>query len=306
MGGILKRNSVVTAIRRTTRSSKTPRRADQPVVEQPPCAICQEPVGVPSPDGITEGWSTLSCGHTFGSVCIKKWLGMIDRPCCPMCREDLAHSCGHAVLPTVVNVNVTVNNQDQDHKQREQKPQHQQQQQQQQHPRRDGERWKPQRRAARDDARKSACGFCSMSPQMRTRLRTRILIKMIRLVLKGTRQRRHVQSMDNWQRGQAVLRQQEVREEWEDWWDMQEPRTDREREADAASTSAATSRASLPEDAGTNAAAEAEAEAEAAGGRVDGGEGAVTVVTTTTAVFSLGRTLSNAAPTGSSGRAASM
>lgn len=267
MGGILKRNSVVIAIRRTTKS-KTPRRPDKPV-EQPPCAICQEPVGVLTPDGITEGWSTLSCGHTFGSICIKKWLGMIDRPCCPMCREDVAHSCGHAVLPVVDKEPGTA------------------------HLR--GEKWKaPPRRVARDDPRKTECGFCNMSPRMRTRLRTRILIKAIRLVLVGTRQRRHVHSMDNWQRAQAVLRQQEVREEWEDWWDMQEPRTDREREP---SSTATTSLTTLP-DAGTVSAAAAEGEAGHANA-----DDAVSVVTNS--VLIPPRSLSNAATTGSSGRAAS-
>jgi hypothetical protein len=233
MGGILKRNSVVTAIRRSTTKSKTARRPEtQP--EQQPCAICQEPVGVPSPDGITEGWSTLSCGHTFGSVCIKKWLGMIERPACPMCREEIAHSCGHAVLPVVV-VDA------------EPEALHRQAQ----------KRWsvagdqKRKHRASmsRDDPRRSECGFCSMSPHMRMRLRTRIIIKMIRIVLKGTRQRRYVQSMDNWQRAQVVIRQQEVREEWEDWWDLQEPRTDRERETPS---SAGTSETTLPQ-AGTTA-----------------------------------------------------
>jgi hypothetical protein len=223
MGGILKRNSVVTAIRRHTNTrSKTPRRQDKTPVEQPPCAICQEPVGVTSPDGVTEGWSTLSCGHTFGSVCIKKWLGMVDRPCCPMCREDVAHSCGHAVLPQI-----------------DPEPERTQLRSEKRWSSMksgaSGEGWK--QRLPRDDPRKMECGFCSASPRMRTRLRTRIIIKMIRLVLKSTRQRRHVQSMDNWQRAQVILRQAEVREEWEDWWDAQEPKTDRERDGSTSSSS---------------------------------------------------------------------
>ena len=70
----------------------------------PPCPICQEPVGRPTPEGVVEGWSKLPCGHRFGSHCIKRWLGMAaaEKPCCPVCRRSACHSCGHPVLPVIV------------------------------------------------------------------------------------------------------------------------------------------------------------------------------------------------------------
>lgn len=69
------------------------------------CPICQEPVGEPNPDGITESWSRLPCGHKFGSHCIKHWLGLIGgkKPCCPVCRRKASFACGHPVLPTVLS-----------------------------------------------------------------------------------------------------------------------------------------------------------------------------------------------------------
>lgn len=68
------------------------------------CAICQEPIGSRTPDGITEGWSKLPCGHRFGSYCIKHYLRVVadDRPSCPVCRRNVYHTCGHPVLPTVL------------------------------------------------------------------------------------------------------------------------------------------------------------------------------------------------------------
>jgi hypothetical protein len=69
------------------------------------CSICQEPVGKPNPDGITESWSLLPCGHKFGSHCIKQWLGLIaeQKPCCPVCRRKASFACGHPALPTVLS-----------------------------------------------------------------------------------------------------------------------------------------------------------------------------------------------------------
>jgi len=64
------------------------------------CPICQETVGTRRPDGITETWSAIPCGHRFGSFCIKTWLGL-DQPSCPVCRRDMVHACGHPVLPTI-------------------------------------------------------------------------------------------------------------------------------------------------------------------------------------------------------------
>jgi hypothetical protein len=68
------------------------------------CPICQEPVGQRTPEGKTEAWSELPCGHKFGSHCIKHWLGLRaeDRPCCPICRQNASHLCGHPVLPELV------------------------------------------------------------------------------------------------------------------------------------------------------------------------------------------------------------
>jgi len=69
------------------------------------CPICQEPVGSRNPEGITEDWSSLPCGHQFGSHCIKHYLRIVadDRPSCPICRQTAYHVCGHPVLPTVIN-----------------------------------------------------------------------------------------------------------------------------------------------------------------------------------------------------------
>ncbi|KAK4191368.1 hypothetical protein QBC35DRAFT_375797 [Podospora australis] len=70
------------------------------------CPICQDPVGKQTPEGTVEGWSELPCGHQFGSVCIKQYLGIVaeDGPSCPICRQPAHHSrCGHPVLPSVLN-----------------------------------------------------------------------------------------------------------------------------------------------------------------------------------------------------------
>jgi hypothetical protein len=71
------------------------------------CPICQEPVGQRTPEGKIESWSKLPCGHKFGSHCIKHWLRMVaeERPCCPMCRQNASHLCGHPVLPELLNHN---------------------------------------------------------------------------------------------------------------------------------------------------------------------------------------------------------
>ncbi|KAK3325317.1 hypothetical protein B0H66DRAFT_599484 [Apodospora peruviana] len=68
------------------------------------CPICQEPIGTKNPEGITEGWSLLPCGHRFGSYCIKHYLNVVahDRPSCPVCRQIAYHKCGHPVLPALV------------------------------------------------------------------------------------------------------------------------------------------------------------------------------------------------------------
>ncbi|KAL2118203.1 hypothetical protein VTJ04DRAFT_7863 [Mycothermus thermophilus] len=74
-------------------------------IDDPNCLICQEPVGQTNPEGITETWSILPCGHIFGSYCIKRYLGVAadDQPLCPICRSLAHHDiCGHPVLPFVL------------------------------------------------------------------------------------------------------------------------------------------------------------------------------------------------------------
>lgn len=77
----------------------------RPETDASPCPICQEPVGRPTLEGVTESWSRLPCGHRFGSHCIKLWLRMVldsehrERPVCPVCRSSASHTCGHPVLP---------------------------------------------------------------------------------------------------------------------------------------------------------------------------------------------------------------
>ena len=68
------------------------------------CPICQEPIGCKNPEGIVETWSVLPCGHRFGSYCIKHYLRVVatERPSCPVCRQNVYHSCYHPVLPAVV------------------------------------------------------------------------------------------------------------------------------------------------------------------------------------------------------------
>ncbi|KAI0124133.1 hypothetical protein BJ170DRAFT_598457 [Xylariales sp. AK1849] len=73
------------------------------------CPICHDPVGIPNPENTTESWTTLYCGHRFGTNCIQVWLQeSLDRndprdpnPSCPVCRVEARHpGCGHAVSPT--------------------------------------------------------------------------------------------------------------------------------------------------------------------------------------------------------------
>ncbi|KAI1817192.1 hypothetical protein GGS20DRAFT_79103 [Poronia punctata] len=67
------------------------------------CPICHDPVGIKNPEGITESWIHLYCGHKFGTHCIQRWLeDSIERdpytiPSCPYCRSEAKHPCGHAV-----------------------------------------------------------------------------------------------------------------------------------------------------------------------------------------------------------------
>lgn len=70
------------------------------------CPICQDPVGLANPEGVVEAWTSLRCGHRFGTECIQTWLQeTLDRdqnstPSCPVCRATAKHpDCGHAVCP---------------------------------------------------------------------------------------------------------------------------------------------------------------------------------------------------------------
>ncbi|KAK8065240.1 hypothetical protein PG997_011987 [Apiospora hydei] len=71
-----------------SRASMTKTKPAPPPPEE--CPICQDPVGIPNPEGITEAWTSLKCGHKFGTVCIQTWLqDSIDRdpngtPSCPI------------------------------------------------------------------------------------------------------------------------------------------------------------------------------------------------------------------------------
>ncbi|KAF3771010.1 hypothetical protein M406DRAFT_243174, partial [Cryphonectria parasitica EP155] len=67
----------------------------------PTCPICAVDVGTRSPEGIKEGYAVTPCGHVFGSVCIKRYLAITDKPMCPVCRADLFHACQHPVLPSL-------------------------------------------------------------------------------------------------------------------------------------------------------------------------------------------------------------
>lgn len=85
------------------KSTHGARAADPPEA----CPICQDPVGLPNPEGIVEAWTSLGCGHRFGTVCIQTWLqDTLDRdqnstPSCPVCRATAKHpGCGHAICPS--------------------------------------------------------------------------------------------------------------------------------------------------------------------------------------------------------------
>lgn len=75
-----------------------------PAESEATCPICQEPIGERKPEGIVESWSILPCGHSFGSYCIKHYLGIAaeERPLCPICRQSVHHQCGHPTLPVIV------------------------------------------------------------------------------------------------------------------------------------------------------------------------------------------------------------
>ncbi|KAH9904690.1 hypothetical protein F4778DRAFT_40192 [Xylariomycetidae sp. FL2044] len=92
---------------------KTPAPGSAPPKTKPParpppedeCPICHDPVGVANPEGVTESWTKLYCGHEFGTHCIHTWLqDSINQspnvnPSCPICRATAKHPCGHLVCP---------------------------------------------------------------------------------------------------------------------------------------------------------------------------------------------------------------
>ncbi|KAJ9133136.1 hypothetical protein NKR23_g10922 [Pleurostoma richardsiae] len=63
------------------------------------CPICHEEVGQQTPEGVKESWALTPCGHAFGSICLKRYLGNTPRPQCPVCRQNVFHSCAHPILP---------------------------------------------------------------------------------------------------------------------------------------------------------------------------------------------------------------
>lgn len=71
------------------------------MILDPECAICQVQIGKKSPDGVKEGYAVTPCGHVFGSVCIKTYLAITEKPQCPICRTDLFHHCSHPVQPAL-------------------------------------------------------------------------------------------------------------------------------------------------------------------------------------------------------------
>ncbi|KAI1214668.1 uncharacterized protein F4807DRAFT_5402 [Annulohypoxylon truncatum] len=74
---------------------------------EPPeeCPICHDPVGLANPEGIVESWTSLHCGHRFGTHCIQTWLqesinrDQTSNPSCPICRTTAKHPCGHLISP---------------------------------------------------------------------------------------------------------------------------------------------------------------------------------------------------------------
>ncbi|KAI1337503.1 hypothetical protein F5Y15DRAFT_156271 [Xylariaceae sp. FL0016] len=82
---------------------KDPAAAAAPELEE--CPICHDLVGVANPEGIVEEWTSLHCGHRFGTHCIQTWLeeSIVRDPntslSCPICRATAKHPCGHLVAP---------------------------------------------------------------------------------------------------------------------------------------------------------------------------------------------------------------
>ncbi|KAK1760955.1 hypothetical protein QBC47DRAFT_396935 [Echria macrotheca] len=102
--GTKKRRSKAFSSDKKDRSAFEKRSSTTKVSVEATCPICQELVGVRNPEGITEAWSMLPCGHRFGSHCIKHYLRLVatDSPSCPVCRQTVHHRCGHPYLPVLL------------------------------------------------------------------------------------------------------------------------------------------------------------------------------------------------------------
>ncbi|KFY27629.1 hypothetical protein V493_03388 [Pseudogymnoascus sp. VKM F-4281 (FW-2241)] len=79
------------------------------LVPGPPCAICQEPIGVArNNEGSgavkVESMAALPCGHKFGHACLLQWLDQAAGQTCPLCRKLAKHrDCGHSVMPALAD-----------------------------------------------------------------------------------------------------------------------------------------------------------------------------------------------------------
>ncbi|OTB06106.1 hypothetical protein M426DRAFT_21225 [Hypoxylon sp. CI-4A] len=86
-------------------SLKTSKKPSPPGPPPEECPICHDPVGIANPEGIVESWTSLHCGHKFGTHCIQTWLQeSVNRepntnPSCPICRMVARHPCGHLISP---------------------------------------------------------------------------------------------------------------------------------------------------------------------------------------------------------------
>ncbi|KAI1391450.1 uncharacterized protein F4822DRAFT_186222 [Hypoxylon trugodes] len=88
-------------------SLTTTKKRPPPAPPVPPeeCPICHDPVGLENPEGIIESWTSLFCGHRFGTHCIQTWLteSLVRdpnaNPSCPICRTTAKHPCGHLISP---------------------------------------------------------------------------------------------------------------------------------------------------------------------------------------------------------------
>jgi len=64
------------------------------------CPVCSETIGLVRGDGSTETQYILPCSHSFGNLCILRWLQDSPRQDCPHCRRRMVHSgCGHLIMP---------------------------------------------------------------------------------------------------------------------------------------------------------------------------------------------------------------